>query len=182
MDSKKQNSTDRSSDTKALDSVLRKRLFILPSFYPYGGVSGLYDYGPIGLSLKTNILEIFRRIFVGSNDNIYEVETSLLTPYAVLKASGHVDKFCDLLVFDRVTGDCYRADHYLKEALTKIKARGNDEYLEHLNLNDLETLTPAEIDDLIARYEIKSPLGNELGDARTFNLMFSTEVGAKGKV
>ena len=49
-----------------------------------------------------------------------QVECPAVTPEVVLKASGHVDRFTDLMVKDKITGDCYRADHLLEKALDTI--------------------------------------------------------------
>jgi glycyl-tRNA synthetase len=50
-----------------------------------------------------------------------EVDCSMLTPEAVLKTSGHVDKFADLMVKDKVNGECFRLDHLIKAHLEKVK-------------------------------------------------------------
>lgn len=49
-----------------------------------------------------------------------QVECPAVTPEVVLKASGHVDRFTDLMVTDVVTGDCHRADHLLEAALQSL--------------------------------------------------------------
>ena len=51
-------------DKLALDAMLRRRMFYTPSFEIYGGVSGLYDYGPPGTALQSNLLDIWRKHFV----------------------------------------------------------------------------------------------------------------------
>lgn len=51
-----------------------------------------------------------------------EVDCSILTPEPVLKASGHVDRFADLMAKDVKTGECFRLDHLIKSALEKIAA------------------------------------------------------------
>ncbi len=52
-----------------------------------------------------------------------EVDCSMLTPEAVLKTSGHVDKFADLMVKDKVNGECFRLDHLIKAQLEKVRQR-----------------------------------------------------------
>ena len=49
-----------------------------------------------------------------------EVDCSMLTPEAVLKTSGHVDKFADLMVKDKLNGECFRLDHLIKAHLEKV--------------------------------------------------------------
>jgi len=81
-------------DKAALDGMLRRRMFYTPSFEIYGGVSGLYDYGPPGCALQANIIDIWRKHFILEEDML-EVDCTVLTPHDVLKTSGHVDKFAD---------------------------------------------------------------------------------------
>lgn len=108
-------------DREALDSMLRRRLFYTPAFEVYGGVKGLYDYGPPGCSLQANIIETWRKHFVLEEDML-EVDCTMLTPEEVLKTSGHVDKFADYMCKDPKTGEIFRADHLVEEVLeTRLK-------------------------------------------------------------
>ena len=76
-------------------------------------MAGLYDYGPVGCAVKANFITAWRQHFV-LEENMLEVDCTSLTPYAVLKSSGHVDRFTDVMVKDMKTGDCHRADHLLE--------------------------------------------------------------------
>jgi len=106
-------------DRNGVESLLKRRFFFAPAFEIYGGVGGLYDYGPPGCAVKNNLTSQWREHFVVA-ENMLELEASALTPMPVLKASGHVDKFADLLVKDSVTMECFRADHLLKEHLDAL--------------------------------------------------------------
>ncbi|KAG8532212.1 Glycine--tRNA ligase 1, mitochondrial [Bacidia gigantensis] len=122
--------TGQPLDRQTLDNLLRRRLFYTPSFEVYGGVSGLYDYGPPGCSLQANILDTWRKHFVLEEDML-EVDCSMLTPSEVLKTSGHVDKFADWMCKDPKTGEIFRADHLVEEVLEarltgNKKARGEE--------------------------------------------------------
>lgn len=86
--------TGRPLDRTILDSLLRRRLFFTPAFEIYGGVTGLYDYGPPGCALQANIIDTWRKHFVLEEDML-EVDCTMLTPSVVLETSGHVDKFAD---------------------------------------------------------------------------------------
>lgn len=99
-----------------LESVLKRRFFYAPSFDIYGGVSGLYDYGPPGCAVQANIVDTWRKHFVLEEDML-EVDTTMLTPYDVLKTSGHVDKFADWMCVDPKSGEIFRADHLVEEVL-----------------------------------------------------------------
>jgi glycyl-tRNA synthetase len=102
----------------AVKNVLERRLFYIPSYKIYGGVAGFYDYGPWGCQVETNVLNLWRQHFVMEED-MWEIRCPSVTPEVVLKASGHVDKFTDLMVKDEKLGSCFRADHLLKDFLTK---------------------------------------------------------------
>ncbi|KAF1933654.1 glycyl-tRNA synthetase [Didymella exigua CBS 183.55] len=112
-------------DRASLESVMKRRLFYTPAFDIYGGVSGLYDYGPPGTALTNNIVDVWRKHFV-LKENMLEVDTTMLTPHEVLKTSGHVDKFADWMCKDPKTGEIFRADHLVEEVL-EARLKGNKE-------------------------------------------------------
>ncbi|KAI1434209.1 glycyl-tRNA synthetase [Xylaria sp. CBS 124048] len=125
-------------DRTALDSMLRRRMFYTPSFEIYGGVSGLYDYGPPGCALQQNIVDIWRKHFILEEDML-EIDCSVLTPSDVLKTSGHVEKFADSMCKDPTTGEIFRADHYIEEIIegrleANRIARGED--IEKVGVDD----------------------------------------------
>lgn len=108
-----------------LESVLRGRFFYAPAFDLYGGVSGLYDYGPPGCSFQANVVDQWRKHFILEEDML-EVDCTMLTPYEVLKTSGHVDKFSDWMCRDLKTGEIFRADHLVEEVL-EARLKGDQE-------------------------------------------------------
>ncbi|CUS21993.1 LAQU0S04e05732g1_1 [Lachancea quebecensis] len=108
-----------------LESVLKRRFFFAPSFELYGGVSGLYDYGPPGCAFQANVIDVWRKHFILEEDML-EVDCSMLTPYEVLKTSGHVDKFSDWMCRDLKTGEIFRADHLVEEVL-ESRLKGDQE-------------------------------------------------------
>lgn len=71
---------------KECEDLLKRKFFFVPSFEIYGGVSGLYDYGPLGSSLKSNVETLWRQHFVLEEDML-EVGCTCLTPEEVLKTS-----------------------------------------------------------------------------------------------
>lgn len=99
-----------------LEQVLKRRFFFAPAFEIYGGVSGLFDYGPPGCAFQANVVDIWRKHFILEEDML-EVDTTMLTPAEVLKTSGHVDKFTDWMCKDIKTGEIFRADHLVEEVL-----------------------------------------------------------------
>ncbi|KAL2866298.1 uncharacterized protein BJX67DRAFT_372706 [Aspergillus lucknowensis] len=108
--------TGKTVNRSVLDTMLRRRLFYTPSFEIYGGVSGLYDYGPPGCAVQNNIVETWRKHFVLEEDML-EVDCTMMTPHEVLKTSGHVEKFADWMCKDPKTGEIFRADHLVEEVL-----------------------------------------------------------------
>lgn len=96
--------------------MLKRRFFFAPAFEIYGGVSGLYDYGPPGCAFQANVVDTWRKHFILEEDML-EVDTTMLTPHEVLKTSGHVDKFADWMCKDLKTGEIFRADHLVEEVL-----------------------------------------------------------------
>ena len=142
-------------------SLCKRRGFIYQGSDVYGGLSGTWDYGPLGVQLKRNIMNLWWRMFVDERDDIYGVDAAILMNPKVWKASGHVDTFVDPLCEDTVNHRRYRTDHILKD-----------------NGIDVDGLTMEQMDEVIAERGIKSPDGNPLSKSRTFNMMFKTSVGA----
>ena len=97
----------------SLEDLLIRRFFYVAAFEIYGGVKGLYDFGPMGCAVKQNLLSAWRRHFI-LEEQMLEIECTAMTPEVVLKASGHVDKFTDYMVKDDSNGEFYRADKLLE--------------------------------------------------------------------
>ncbi|CAO1631203.1 unnamed protein product [Parajaminaea phylloscopi] len=108
-----------------LEGLMTKRFFYNQAFEIYGGVAGLYDYGPMGASLQANIISEWRRHFI-LEEEMLELDTTIMTPYEVLKTSGHVDKFADWMCKDAKTGEIFRADHLL-EGVLEARIKGDAE-------------------------------------------------------
>ena len=142
-------------------SLCKRRGFIYQGSDVYGGLSGTWDYGPLGVQLKRNIMQLWWRRFVDERDDIYGVDAAILMNQKVWQASGHVDTFVDPLCEDTVNHRRYRTDHILKD-----------------NGIDADGMTMEQMDAVIAEKGIKSPDGNPLSKSRTFNMMFKTQVGA----
>ena len=100
----------------SLEDLLIRRFFYVAAFEIYGGVKGLYDFGPMGCAVKQNLLSAWRRHFI-LEEQMLEIECTAMTPEVVLKASGHVDKFTDYMVKDDSNGEFYRADKLLEGQL-----------------------------------------------------------------
>lgn len=88
------------SDVKLDDivSLAKRRGFIYQGSDVYGGLSGTWDYGPLGVALKRNIMQLWWKMFVDGRDDMYGVDAAILMNQKVWQASGHVDTFTDPLV------------------------------------------------------------------------------------
>ncbi|SAL94899.1 hypothetical protein [Absidia glauca] len=95
---------------RALLDLCKRRGFLYQSAEIYGGLRGAYDYGPLGVELKKNIQLSWWRQHVYFRDDVVGLDTSIITPHPVLKASGHVDEFSDLLVDCMLTRERFRPD------------------------------------------------------------------------
>jgi glycyl-tRNA synthetase len=93
-----------------LVSLCQRRGFIFPSSDIYGGLSGCWDYGPVGVDLKRNIKEAWWRSVVQERDDIVGLDTSILMNTKVWEASGHVERMVDPLVECKNCHQRWRAD------------------------------------------------------------------------
>ena len=93
-----------------LVSLCKRRGFIYQSAEIYGGLQGLYDFGPLGVELKNNLKNTWWKSMVYDNDNIEGLDAAILTNPAVLKYSGHEDTFSDPMVDCKSCGLRFRED------------------------------------------------------------------------
>ncbi|XP_072110313.1 glycine--tRNA ligase isoform X1 [Mobula birostris] len=173
-------------DRVKMEDTLKRRFFYDQAFSIYGGVSGLYDFGPVGCALKNNTLQIWRQHFI-QEEQILEIDCTMLTPELVLKASGHVDKFADYMVKDLKNGECFRADHLLKAHLQKLMSdkKCSAERKAEMEgvITQMDNYSQQELADLFVNYNVKSPVtGNDLSPPIAFNLMFQTSIGPGGNM
>ncbi len=79
-------------------SLCKRRGFVYQGSEIYGGLAGTWDYGPLGVWLKRNIMDLWWKMFVEDRDDMFGVDAAILMNQKVWKASGHVDTFTDPLV------------------------------------------------------------------------------------
>ena len=142
-------------------SLCKRRGFIYRGSDVYGGLAGTWDWGPLGVALKRNVMQTWWRFFVDKRPDVYGVDAAIIMNPKVWQASGHVATFSDPMVEDLVNHRRWRADHLLKDK--GIEADG---------------LTNDELTKLIKDNDVKSPDGNPLSEVKSFNMMFRTTVGA----
>lgn len=179
-------SPKESFDRLKMEDLLKQKFFFDQSFAIYGGVNGLYDFGPMGCAMKANLLQAWRKHFI-LEEQMLEVDTAMLTPEPVLKASGHVDRFQDYMVKDLKTGECFRADHLIEATFEKMleDKKVLDETKEEIrrSLPLIDGMSKDDMARTLREYKMKSPLtGNDLTDPIEFNLMFATSIGPTGQI
>ena len=130
-------------------SLCRRRGFVFPSSEIYGGLGSTYDYGHYGVLMKNNIRSLWFRTMVQERDDIVALDSAVILNPAVWEASGHVAGFSDPLV------DC-----------KTCKLRFRADRLEDEHCGRKPSKRPGETPDC------------NLTEARQFNLMFQTQVGA----
>src|SRR5881398_1935861 len=96
-------------------SLCKRRGFIFQSSEIYGGLNGLWDYGPLGVELKRNLKSYWWRAMVHERDDVVGMDGSILMNRAVWKASGHEDTFSDPMVDCRVCKSRLRADQMIEK-------------------------------------------------------------------
>src|SRR6184192_2057678 len=137
-----------STDAQRMEKIVslcKRRGFIFQSSEIYGGLNGLWDYGPLGVELKRNVKNYWWRVMVHERDDVIGMDGSILTHPEVLKASGHVEVFSDPMIDCRTCKARLRAD----QVIEKKRVR-----------------------------QCPNCGGKDLTEARPFNLMFQTQMGA----
>tara|TARA_X000000950_G_scaffold67010_1_gene82666 strand:- start:3820 stop:5172 length:1353 start_codon:yes stop_codon:yes gene_type:complete len=94
-----------------LVALAKRRGFIFQSSDIYGGLQGVYDYGPLGVELKNNLKAAWWRALVYERDDVEGLDAAILTNPLTLRHSGHEDTFTDPLVDCRSCKARWRADH-----------------------------------------------------------------------
>src|SRR5213592_4236800 len=100
-------------------SLCKRRGFIFQSSEIYGGLNGLWDYGPLGVELKRNLKNYWWRVMVHERDDVVGMDGSILMNRAVWKASGHEDTFTDPMIDCRSCKARLRADQIIDKGKGK---------------------------------------------------------------
>ena len=144
--------THPGTDVVAMEKIVsltRRRGFVFPSSEIYGGLGSTYDYGHYGVLLKNNIRNAWLEAMVLQRDDTVALDSAIILHPRVWEASGHVESFTDPLVDCRTCKLRFRADK-----------------LEDAQCGRKPSKRPGETSDC------------DLTEARQFNLMFQTQVGA----
>ena len=124
--------------------------------------AGFLDYGPLGVALRNNLVELWRRMIV-KRDGMLEVDGSQILPKAVFEASGHLESFTDPFVRCAKCGSVYRPDKLAEEKSKEPVP---------------EKLSDAEYDALMDRLGVRClKCGSKLAGTSRFNMMFRVGIG-----
>ena len=127
-----------------LVSLCKRRGFIFQSNEIYGGLQGVYDYGPLGVELKNNLKQAWWKSMIYERNDVEGLDASILTGREVLKHSGHEDTFSDPLVDCKKCKGRFRADHLING---KCPQCGSDDLTEPRPFNLMFKTAVGPIDD-----------------------------------
>jgi len=140
----------------------KKKGFVFLNSEIYGGQSGFWDFGPVGVELKNNIKNELWKRFVQQRDDVVGIDGAIITHPKVWEASGHVSNFTDYLLDCKKCKSRFRADLLIEDE-AGISTEG-------IKLEDIE--------GIIEKHKIKCPqCKGDLATPKRFNLMFKTHVG-----
>jgi glycyl-tRNA synthetase len=149
--------------TKAekIEDIAKRRGIFWQSGEIYGGLSGFYDYGHLGCSIKKRFENLWRSYFL-DEDIYYEIEATNIMPEGVFVASGHLANFVDPVARCRKCGTAHRADHIMEDFLHE----------------SFEGMTMEQMTELIRKHNVKCPkCKGELHDVSILNMMFPINLG-----
>lgn len=96
-------------------SLTKRKGFIFPSSDIYGGVSGFYDYGPLGSEMKNNLKRLWWKEMIQKREKVVGIDGSIITHPKVWEASGHIENFSDPMVDCKKCKKRFRADHLAED-------------------------------------------------------------------
>lgn len=138
--------------------------FIYQGSEIYGGLASTWDYGPLGVLLKNNIKNFWRKRFIQERENAYELDAGILMHPKVWEASGHLASFSDPLIDCKECKMRYRADNLINDYTKSSIA---------------DKMSEKEMIDYLKKEKIPCPKCGKCNftDIREFNLMFETYIG-----
>ncbi len=149
-------------------SLCKRRGFVFPSSEIYGGLANSYEYGPAGVELKKNIIDLWWQYFVRSRPDMVGLDSSIILHPKVWEASGHVSSFADAMIDCKNCKHRTRADHLIE-----------DFYKEQGKVETVEGKSDEELDTIIEENHIPCPNCKKFDwtPVRKFNLLFETNIG-----
>ena len=153
------------SNIEEIQRISLNRGIVFPTAEIYSTISGFFDYGPVGTLLKKKLIDHWREFFLKNEDNIFEIDGSIVIPEKVFVASGHLKSFVDPITQCKKCKSIFRADSLIHEKANKF----------------VEGKPIKEMTEIIRKNKIKCPgCKGDLRDVRLFNLMLKTEISPVG--
>jgi glycyl-tRNA synthetase len=142
----------------------KRKGFVYQNSEIYGGMTGFFDYGPLGVEVKNNLKSEWWKANVSQRDDVVGIDGTIITHPKVWVASGHVGCFADMMLTCEKCKEKIRADHFIEDSL-KMAADG---------------MKAAQINKLVKDNALKCPKCQaQFQETQDFNLMFKTFVGPK---
>jgi glycyl-tRNA synthetase len=146
-----------------LATFCKEKGFVFRSSEIYGGMSGFWDFGPLGVELFSNIKKSWWDFFVKSRENMVGIQASVISHPKTWEASGHLKNFNDLMVYCRKNKKYFRVDHVIDEVLKEnVEGKPKEEILNILKENKKSFIEKG--------YDLEEEL-------KAFSLMFKTHIG-----
>ncbi len=168
---------------QAIISHCKEYGFIFPSSEIYDGLQAVYDYGQWGSELKKNIKDHWWKSMTQLHENIVGIDAAIFMHPTTWKASGHVDNFSDPMIDNKDSKKRYRVDHLIEAHAEQMEKDGRKDEAEGL-ITEMEQYLAKDdfgaLKKLIVRHNIACSISNTANwtDIRSFNLMFSTQMGS----
>ncbi len=131
-------------------SLCKRRGFIYQGSEVYGGLAGTWDYGPLGVTLKRNIMQLWWKMFVDDLDDMYGVDAAILMNQKVWQASGHTETFTDPLVECSNCHGRFRADKIDTSKCPTCGMKGTFGAVKQFNMMFRTTVGPVSLDPQIS--------------------------------
>lgn len=165
---------------ETLTSLAKRRGFIFQGSEIYGGLAGTWDYGPLGVELKRNVVNLWWNTFVRSRRDMYGIDAAILMNHKVWEASGHTGAgFADPMVECENCKARYRADHLIE----KISEKKQEDFENRLSgilfrLKSAYEEQPAHF--FQNKVEVLNKLGEAINDEAVLYEEQDNEQGFKG--
>ena len=144
-------------------SLCKRRGFVYQNSEIYGGIQGFYDYGPLGVEMKSNIKRLWWHWMTQEHENVVGIDGAIIAHPKVWEASGHVQNFTDPLVDCKKCKKRFRADHLIEEMAIEETGSTDEDFITKLTKVLKEKKCPE--------------CGGELTEPRRFNLLVETSLG-----
>lgn len=146
-------------------SLAKRRGFVFQGSEIYGGMAGLYDFGPLGVELLNNIKQSWWRVNVQDKENYYGIDSAMFKDPRVWEASGHTQSFADPMAECKKCNTRLRVD----KALAKIGVEA-DEKMSEEEINKI-------FDEHKDKIVCEKCGGNDFTSVRAFNLLVQSNLG-----